>query len=177
MRVPTVVRSGGRPVTNATHASSHRATSRGVASTATSPERIASAVSASVTTREAITITIMIDRDVLTRVLSQALGRGGDFAEVFAEERENTTTSVDDGRVEGVSSGRSRGAGIRVIRGETTGFAHTADLTEEGLLAAARAAATAVAAPEGTTREVSLEEFPVDKAHIDVQPSGVAKSD
>ena len=30
-------------------------------------------------------------------------------------------------------SGRSRGAGIRVVRGETTGFAHTADLSETGL--------------------------------------------
>ena len=37
---------------------------------------------------------------------------------------------LDDGRVEELSSGRERGAGIRVVVGETTGFAHTADLSE-----------------------------------------------
>ena len=37
---------------------------------------------------------------------------------------------LDDGKVEELTSGRDRGAGIRVVVGETTGFAHTADLTE-----------------------------------------------
>ena len=50
---------------------------------------------------------------------------------------------LDDGRVEELSSGRDRGAGIRVVVGETTGFAHTADLTETGLRTAAEAAAAA----------------------------------
>ena len=48
--------------------------------------------------------------------------------------------SRNDGKVEEVTSGRSRGAGIRVVVGETTGFADTADLSERGLLAVADAA-------------------------------------
>ena len=40
-----------------------------------------------------------------------------------------------------LGSGHDRGAGIRVVVGETTGFAHTADLSESGLRDAARAAA------------------------------------
>ena len=74
----------------------------------------------------------MIETPVLERVLSEALRNGGEFAEVFAEDRSNSSAVLDDGRVEELASGRERGAGIRVVSGETTGFAHTADLSEEG---------------------------------------------
>jgi TldD protein len=82
----------------------------------------------------------VIETPVLERVLGQALRHGGDFAEVFAEDRVTSSAMLDDGRVEELSSGRDRGAGIRVVAGETTGFAHTADLSEAGLLRAAEAA-------------------------------------
>jgi TldD protein len=85
----------------------------------------------------------VIASDVVERILATALARGGDFAEVFAEDRASVTARLDDGRVEELVSGRSRGAGIRVVRGESTGFAHTADLSERGLAAAAEAAAAA----------------------------------
>ena len=83
----------------------------------------------------------LVDAPVLERVLHEALRRGGNFAEIFAEDRVSTGIVLDDRKVEELSSGRDRGAGIRVIAGETTGFAHTADLSEKGLLAAAEAAA------------------------------------
>ena len=72
----------------------------------------------------------MIDQDVLERVLAGAVRTGAEFAEVYAEDKRTTSASLDDGRIEQVTSGRDRGAGIRVIKGETTGFAHTADLSE-----------------------------------------------
>ena len=90
----------------------------------------------------------MIETPVLERVLGEALRHGGDFAEVFAEDRVNSSAVLDDGRIEELASGRDRGAGIRVVSGETTGFAHTADLSEQGLLRAA-AAASAVARGSG----------------------------
>ena len=85
----------------------------------------------------------VIDHDVLERMLGAALRSGGEFAEVYAEDKRSTSVGLDDGRVEQVTSGRDRGAGIRVIAGETTGFAHTSDLSEAGLAAAAEAAAAA----------------------------------
>jgi len=85
----------------------------------------------------------VIEQTVLQKVLGAALRRGGDFAEVFAEDRRASSAALDDGKVEELSSGRDRGAGVRVVVGETTGYAHTADLTEEGLLAAAEAAGAA----------------------------------
>lgn len=98
----------------------------------------------------------MIDSPVLERVLGAALRNGGEFAEVFAEDRTTSSALLDDGRVEELSSGRERGAGIRVVSGETTGFAHTADLSESGLLRAAEAAAAIVRASSGGSSAVGL---------------------
>ncbi|MET0579779.1 MAG: TldD/PmbA family protein [Ilumatobacteraceae bacterium] len=98
----------------------------------------------------------MIDQDVLERVLSTAMRSGGEFAEIYAEDKRSTSVGLDDGRIEQVTSGRDRGAGIRVIKGETTGFAHTSDLSEAGLAAAARAAAEAASRGDGGARTVAL---------------------
>jgi TldD protein len=92
----------------------------------------------------------------LERVLAGAVRTGAEFAEVYAEDKRTTSASLDDGRIEQVTSGRDRGAGIRVIKGETTGFAHTADLSERGLLAAAEAAAAAASQGDGAARVIAL---------------------
>ncbi len=96
----------------------------------------------------------LVDAGVLERVLHAALRRGGDMAEVFVEDRRSSGAVLDDGRVEELSSGRQRGAGIRVVVGETTGFAHTADLSERALVEAATTAA-AVARDNGPTTVVA----------------------
>jgi TldD protein len=98
---------------------------------------------------------VVIDTPVLERVLAEALRHGGEFAEVFAEDRSTSSALLDDGRVEELSSGRERGAGIRVVSGDTTGFAHTADLTESGLLRAAEAASAVARSGAGGTGTVA----------------------
>ncbi|MGH9055363.1 MAG: PmbA/TldA family metallopeptidase, partial [Acidimicrobiales bacterium] len=97
----------------------------------------------------------MIDEPLVESVLHAALRTGGDFAEIFAEDRRGTGARLDDGRVEDLASGRERGAGIRVVSGETTGFAHTSDRSEAGLLQAAEAAAAASRGGGAGVREVS----------------------
>ena len=98
----------------------------------------------------------MLETDVLRSTLEHALRHGGDFAEVFVEDRRSSSARFDDGRAEELVSGRERGAGIRVVRGDTTGFAHTADLTPEGLRTAAEAAAGAARSESAGTRVVEL---------------------
>ncbi|HQV56388.1 MAG TPA: TldD/PmbA family protein [Ilumatobacteraceae bacterium] len=98
----------------------------------------------------------MIEQDVLQRVLGEAVRTGGEFAEVYAEDKRSTSAGLDDGKVEQVNSGRDRGAGIRVVRGETTGFAYTSDLSEDGLLTAAKAAASAAAQGGDQVRTINL---------------------
>jgi TldD protein len=119
----------------------------------------------------------LIEADVLERVLAAALQTGGGFAEVFAEDRVNSGALFDDGRIEELTSGAERGAGIRVIFGDTTGFAHTADLSEAGLLAAAEAASAAARAGGGGVRKVALTRRPTTPRHpVLVLPSDVSKA-
>ncbi len=118
----------------------------------------------------------MIEEAVLQRTLQTALRHGGDFAEVFAEDRRTATARLDDAKVEEFVSGRERGAGIRVVRGESTGFAHTADLSESGLQAAADAAAAAARGAAGETRVAPLERREVRPPHlVTVLPESVTK--
>jgi TldD protein len=95
--------------------------------------------------------------DVIERVLAEAVSKGGQMAEIFCEDRTSRSAMLDGGRIEELSSGQEQGAGIRVIVGETTGFAHTADLSEAGLLDAARVAASVAREGGGRTKIVGLE--------------------
>jgi TldD protein len=119
----------------------------------------------------------VIEDAALDRTLHAALRDGGDFAEVFAEDRRLATARLDDAKVEEFVSGRERGAGIRVVRGDTTGYAHTADLTEQGLQEAAGAAAAAARGTPGEAHVVALERRPVDRSHeVIVLPETVEKA-
>ncbi|MGH8991165.1 MAG: TldD/PmbA family protein [Acidimicrobiia bacterium] len=119
----------------------------------------------------------MVEESVLQRVLSAALRTGGEFAEVFVEDRRNAGARLDDGRIEEFTAGRERGAGIRVVSGTSTGFAHTADLTEAGLTEAAQAAAAAARRAEGQTTVVTLAPRPVSPAYeVLIAPEGVEKA-
>jgi TldD protein len=118
----------------------------------------------------------VIDEAVLQRVLGVALRTGGDFAELFAEERRSSAGHLDDGRIEELTSGREAGAGIRVVVGETTGFAHTADLSA-GLRAAAEAAAAAARNGGGGVRQAALSRVEAASPNrVAVLPETVAKS-
>jgi TldD protein len=118
----------------------------------------------------------LVEVPVLERVLSEALRRGGDFAEIFAEDRSSSSIFLDDRKVEELSSGRDRGAGIRVVAGETTGFAHTADLSEEGLLSAARAARAVAREGGGGVGKTALSRQVSKHQQIRTFPSTVPKS-
>jgi TldD protein len=91
----------------------------------------------------------MLEEEVVRRVLAEAVGRGGDLGEIFAEQRSSTHLRLDDRRVEDVASGHEAGAGIRVISGDRSSYAYTNLLTTEALLEAARAARSGLSGPPG----------------------------
>ena len=120
--------------------------------------------------------TTMIDQEIIEKTLTEALKTGGEFAEVFVEDKQSSSAYFDDGKVEELTSGRDRGAGIRVVVGDTTGFAHTADLSERGLVAAAKSAA---AAARSAGKQTMVEELVTATAPspnlVEVLPEDVEK--
>jgi TldD protein len=88
----------------------------------------------------------LLDQGVAERVLRRALANGGRFAEVFAERRQGLSMSIDESRIESVQSGAEEGAGVRVVDGVTTYFAHVDGLDPDDLERAAGEAAAALRA-------------------------------
>lgn len=119
----------------------------------------------------------MIDQSTLTATLNEALRTGADFAEVFVEDRRATSALLDDRKIEELVSGHDRGAGIRVVVGDTTGFAHTADLSPNGLRHAAQVAAAAAKGGGGGVRTVALTPATAPRPNaITIAPGDVAKA-
>ena len=59
----------------------------------------------------------MIHPSLAQEVLAKATATGGDFAEIFLEDRQNNNISMLSGRVESVNRRRLHGAGVRVFSG------------------------------------------------------------
>jgi TldD protein len=80
------------------------------------------------------------DAALLDRVIRKALAKGGDFADVYLENRVSREIVMEESRFNSAVFGISRGAGVRVIAGDKTGYAYTDEMTEDKLLRAAEVA-------------------------------------
>ena len=103
----------------------------------------------------------LVDPELAERVLAAALGRGGDLAELYCEERSGLSVSVDESRLERPQQGRELGAGVRVVSGETTYFAHVDGLAEEDLMRAATAAAAALSGERAEPHALAAAQPPI----------------
>ncbi|MAR55417.1 MAG: peptidase U62 [Acidimicrobiaceae bacterium] len=117
----------------------------------------------------------LLDRELIQETLAEAISNGGEWAEVFVEDRQNASADFDEGRVEAMVSSRDLGAGIRVTVGEVTGFAHTSDLTRGGLSEAAQAAA-AVAKGGGQVKPVALNGDGLAESNARILPETISKT-
>lgn len=113
----------------------------------------------------------LIDAEAATRVLARALAHGGDFAEVFAERTAGLTMAIDESRVESVQAGAGQGAGVRVVSGGTTYFAHVDGLDPVDLERAASEAAAALRAERLEPRR--LEPLAIAPQPIEQRPGAV----
>jgi TldD protein len=115
----------------------------------------------------------LIERDLAALVLERALGRGGDFADLYAEDRSGFSLGLDDGRVERPQSGTERGAAVRVVAGDSTYFGHVDGLAERDLLRVADSVAGAVGADARMPRALSAE-MAADSGHeVRLRPEDV----
>jgi TldD protein len=86
----------------------------------------------------------VIAPELASDLLTTALERGGDLAELYVEERTGLALTLDDRRVERPQSGREIGASIRVVVGDSTYFGHVDGLAEDDLRRVAESVSQAV---------------------------------
>ena len=77
----------------------------------------------------------------LQKVISTALSKGGEYADLFFEHTYNNNISLRDGEVNRASSNIDFGVGIRVVVGNQTGYAYVETTNLEEMLRAAKTAA------------------------------------
>ena len=86
----------------------------------------------------------MLNRKLIEDTLTVALSTGGDFAEIFVEDRTNNGIVMIGGKVESTMSGRDYGIGIRIFKGFNSVYAYTNKSDPDTLIETAKKAAQAV---------------------------------
>jgi TldD protein len=81
-----------------------------------------------------------VDAEIAQRLLAVALARGGDYADLFFEYRAAGSFVFDEGILKTVSRGVSMGLGVRVQKGDATGYAYVERLDWEAMKRAAETA-------------------------------------
>ncbi|AUH32523.1 metalloprotease TldD [Paracoccus tegillarcae] len=84
-----------------------------------------------------------LDRDAALSVLQGAVA-GADDGELFLERSTAETLVFDDGRLRNSGYTVQQGFGLRAVRGEVTGYAHSTDISQQALTRAAETARLAV---------------------------------
>jgi TldD protein len=96
-----------------------------------------------------------IDARTAERLLAVALESGGEHADLYFEYRSGSDIAFEEGRVRTVGRAVVLGLGVRVVRGDATGYAYTEELALARMLEAARTAGQ-IAASGGSPRPLAL---------------------
>ncbi len=99
------------------------------------------------------------DSGLLDAVVRAAARGGGDYAEVFVEDRASLSLRLEDGKIEDAVSGIDRGGSVRVIRGLSTEFGYVDAVDDASLLGLAHELSRSGGSdvPEGVRRSASAE--------------------
>jgi TldD protein len=97
-----------------------------------------------------------INARIINATLQAALARGGSFADLFFQHTITNYLALQDGAVNRAYSNVELGVGVRVIKGDQTGFAFTEDLRETALIDAAKTAAAVANGPAGKAADMVM---------------------
>lgn len=119
--------------------------------------------------------TLISQEDALS-LLREAVAGAAD-GELFLERKRAEVLSYDDGRVRNASYNASEGFGLRAVRGETAGYAHSTEISESALRRAVETARLAVGdgggtwadAPVATNRKLYSDNDPIAEASFPVK--------
>jgi len=115
-------------------------------------------------------------RDAALSILRAATD-GADDGELFLERRRSEALVFDDGRLKTASFDASEGFGLRAVRGEVSGYAHSTEISEAALLRASETARLAVGdgggtwaeAPQPTNRRLYTDADPISGVEFPVK--------
>jgi TldD protein len=96
-----------------------------------------------------------IDEKTIQEVIAEALSRGGDYCDLFFEHTISNNIGLEDKEVNRAFSEVDYGVGIRVLKGDQTGYSFTEEITPEAMKLAARTAAN-IASSSQTVTPVGL---------------------
>ncbi len=108
----------------------------------------------------------MLNKKILNNVLEICLSTGGEFAEIFVENKEVQNVSLISGVVEGTLGGINEGVGIRVFDKGTVLYGYTNDLTPNNLLKVASEIALAVKEKTGSKIILPFIDKEIENKHI-----------
>ena len=102
---------------------------------------------------------------------------GADDGELFLERRRSEALVFDDGRLKTASYDASEGFGLRAVRGEVSGYAHSSEISEGALTRAVETARLAVGegggiladGPTPTNRKLYTDDDPISGAPLPVK--------
>src|SRR5688572_13961315 len=113
-----------------------------------------------------------IDATVVEALIAEALSSGGQYADLYFEYRSGADFVFEEGRVRTVGRGIVLGLGVRVLRGDATGYAYTEELSEGRMREAARTAGQ-IAEGGGAPGPVAIQKislpsfYPIERPSLD----------
>lgn len=116
----------------------------------------------------------MLNNALIGDVIDCALSTGGDFAEVFNEDRRSTTIKMMEGKIERAVSGRDYGVGIRIFNDTNVIYAYTNDDSRDNLLEITGDAARALTGKSQLSRQKLNKTAAEDIHHIKQPPENIA---
>ena len=94
--------------------------------------------------------TLKVDEGVLQRTLNTVLGHQVEDGDLYLEHVESDSVSLEEGIVKKAGRAIRRGAGVRAVAGDKTGYAHSDDMDVAPLLEAAEAARAIASSGSGS---------------------------
>src|SRR5690554_1820228 len=98
-----------------------------------------------------------VSTEMLQQVIAAAMSKGGDYADLYFEHKKSNSLGLEDGTVNRAFSNIDYGVGIRVLKGDQTGFAYTETITPEAMINAAKMAAS-IAGAKGSFAPAEIKE-------------------
>ena len=107
-----------------------------------------------------------VSTEMLQKVIATAMSKGGDYADLFFEHKTSNSIGLEDGKVNRAYSNIDFGVGIRVLKGDQTGFAYSENISLNDMLNAAKMAANIANSKAELSQGAVTEKIPANYYNI-----------